>query len=43
MSIPAVQAAKLDSGPPHKVNNDRNEKDRSEESAANNHVDLRCL
>jgi hypothetical protein len=33
-------AAKLDSGSAHEINNDRNEKNRSEESAANHHVDL---
>jgi hypothetical protein len=40
---PRFQAAKLDSGPSHKVNDDRDEKNRSKKSAANNHVDLRCL
>jgi hypothetical protein len=33
-------AAKLNSGSAHEVNNDRNEENRSEESAANKHVDL---
>jgi hypothetical protein len=40
---PRFQAAKLDSGPSHKVNNDRDEKNRSKKSAANNHDDLQCL
>jgi len=44
-SDPAAEcpAAKLDLGSAQKVNNDRDEKNRSKESAANNHVDLRCL
>jgi hypothetical protein len=36
-------ASKSDSSSAYEVNNNRNEKNRSKKSAADHHVDLRCL